>query len=718
MEHPGAFSLFDLRNLMLLIIQEALPPGATTLGVVLSSDKTNISIMSRNRMAHPVLISLANIDACIRSKTSLHAYLLLALLPIAKFTHKDTRVHGFLQDRLVHQSLDIVLAPLKTAARVGIMMNDPAGNLRYCYMPLASWIADMPEESLLAATGPKASPVTIATSKNFGDAHRYPLRTGETTLRAIHTACEKHSPTDYKNFIRTAKSLFLNGVTDPCWKGWLLSDPSKFLTPEMLHHFHRMFWDHDIKWCVHVIGAAELDFRFSLIQTPVGYRAFDEGISKLKQVTGRDHRAIQRYLIGVIAGKAPSRFLTAVRFLLDFRYLAQAPIFTDHSLDKVTAALQGFHDHKDAVISLGARAQWEIPKLELLQSVVPSIHQSGATMQWLADITEHAHVDEIKVPARAGNNQNYYSQIARHLDRLEKWFRFDLATYIGRHLDQHSELREDEDNEDDEDEPDPEAISLAQCPIPTRPIIDYFAISSALQQGHFPSAPHPFRTLATATTAFHLATKPSARLTVSEAAAVYGLTDLAPAISAFFAQQSDNLTHGNRRLQVWYKLRVQQMSYHTKTVEPPQTLRAMPPSAANPHGLYDSVIVSPLPESNWPKSGLNGHSVVQLRLIFRDLESNIFAAYVQRFNTTPRSGPHNTCAVMGMHMLKRAVRANGQRIGEVIPLTLIHSGAHLIPNFGPEAHLRLTKHSSYEFSSEFWLNKYWSKETFFALSSV
>ncbi|KAF8836973.1 hypothetical protein BDN67DRAFT_881692, partial [Paxillus ammoniavirescens] len=46
-------------------IQNALPPGATTLGVVLSSDKTNISVMSSNRMAHPLLISLANIDASI-----------------------------------------------------------------------------------------------------------------------------------------------------------------------------------------------------------------------------------------------------------------------------------------------------------------------------------------------------------------------------------------------------------------------------------------------------------------------------------------------------------------------------------------------------------------------------------------------------------------------------------------------------------------------------
>ena len=437
-------------------------------------------------------------------------------------------------------------------------MNDPVGNLRYCYTPLASWIADTPEESLLAATGPKASPVTTATVKSFGDPHRHSPRTGETTLRAIRMACTKHSPMDYKNFIKTARALFLNGVTDPCWKGWPLSDPSKFFMPEALHHFHRMFWDHDIQWCIHVVGAAELDFRFSLIQNPVGYRTFDEGISKLKQVTGRDHCSIQCYIIGVIAGKAPSRFLTAIRSLLDFRYLAQAPIFTDHLLEKVTAALQEFHNHKDTVISLGARAHWEIPKLELLQSVVPSIRQSGSTMQWSADVTEHAHVDEIKVPARAGNNQNYYSQIARHLDRLEKCFRFDLATYIGRHLNQLSELREDDlDGEDeDEDEPDPEAISLAQYPTPTRPIVDYFTILSALQQGHFPSAPRPFHTFTTPTTAFHLATKPSARLTVSEAAVIYGLTDLVPAISTFFAQQNSHLAHTDRRLQVWYKIRV------------------------------------------------------------------------------------------------------------------------------------------------------------------
>ena len=51
-------------------------------------------------------------------------------------------------------------------------------------------------------------------------------------------------------------------------------------------------------------------------------------------------------------------------------------------------------------------------------------------MQWSANVTEHAHVDEIKVPVHSGNNQNYYSQIACHLDWLDKCFHFDLATSI------------------------------------------------------------------------------------------------------------------------------------------------------------------------------------------------------------------------------------------------------------------------------------------------
>ena len=336
--------------------------------------------MTRNCMAYPILISLANIDASVCSKTSLHGYLLLALLPIPKFLHKNTRTHSMLQDWLVHQALNKILHLLKVAATVGVMMSDLVGNLWYCYTPLASWITDTPEESLLSAMSPKVSPVTTATSKEFSNLFRHPSRTATLTLTAIHTTCATHDPSNYLKFLKVIQKLGLNGVIYPFFEGWPLSDPSDFFTPEVLHHFHRLFWDHDANWCILTIGAAEIDFCFSLLQTTVSHCSFEDGISNLKQVTGHDHHTIQQYMVSVIAGAVPHWFLITIRSLVEFQYLAQASSFTDNSLVKVSNALQEFHDHKNAIVHAGTRKDdsWRIPKLELLQSIVLSIRLSSA----------------------------------------------------------------------------------------------------------------------------------------------------------------------------------------------------------------------------------------------------------------------------------------------------------------------------------------------------
>lgn len=102
-------------------------------------------------------------------------------------------------------------------------------------------------------------------------------------------------------------------------------------------------------------------------------------------------------------------------------------------------------------------------------------------------------------------------------------------------------------------------------------------------------------------------------------------------------------------------------------------------------------------------------------MIFRVLHTDYFVAYVQRLDVVPQRGnPYHPGT--GMHLLRRAVRSDGSRIGDVIPVTQIRSPAHLIPNFGNTAHNRLTHQNSYELSTEFWLNKYWSKELYYALS--
>ena len=86
----------------------------------------------------------------------------------------------------------------------------------------------------------------------------------------------------------------------------------------MLHHWHKYFWDHEAKWCMRAITFAEIDFRFSILHIPTGYQKFKNGISQLKQVTGRTHREVQRYIIAVIAGTAPREFIIALWSSLEF----------------------------------------------------------------------------------------------------------------------------------------------------------------------------------------------------------------------------------------------------------------------------------------------------------------------------------------------------------------------------------------------------------------
>ncbi|KAG1846144.1 hypothetical protein C8R48DRAFT_779638 [Suillus tomentosus] len=196
----------------------------------------------------------------------------------------------------------------------------------------------------------------------------------------------------------------------------------------MLHHIHKEFYDHDAQWLIVSVGDSEIDFRFSVLQPITGFRHFREGISKLKQVTGRCHRDIQRSIIAVSADAAPPCVLAAVRTLMQFRYLVQSPHINENNLEHISGALDEFHAKKDMIIAAGARRgqinnvidNWHIPKLELMQSIVPSIRNSSVTSQWTADVTKYAHITEIKDPARSSNNINYDLQICRHLDRTDK----------------------------------------------------------------------------------------------------------------------------------------------------------------------------------------------------------------------------------------------------------------------------------------------------------
>ncbi|KAG1883115.1 hypothetical protein F4604DRAFT_1538712, partial [Suillus subluteus] len=51
---------------------------------------------------------------------------------------------------------------------------------------------------------------------------------------------------------------------------------------------------------------------------------FKDGISNLKQVTGRAQHEMQHYVVALITDAAPPGVIIAVCMLMDFRYLSQA----------------------------------------------------------------------------------------------------------------------------------------------------------------------------------------------------------------------------------------------------------------------------------------------------------------------------------------------------------------------------------------------------------
>ena len=452
------------------------------------------------------------------------------------------------------------------------------------------------------------------------------------------------NPWDIEQYGKEAMQHRLNGVHRPFWRDWPLANPCDFLTLEPLHHWHKQFWDHDIKWCINAVGEAELDFRFSVLQPQTGYRHFKEGISSLKQVTGKEHRNIQRYIIGVIADAVPSQFLIAVRSLMDFHYLAQSKVISEKTCSEIEGALLRFHSYKDIIIKEGAQCgkkgkpieNWHIPKLEFLQSVTRSIHLNGIPIQFSADTTEHAHIEVIKEPSNSSNNHNYESQICRHLDRIDKVRFFDLATEICSNkilFANHPHSKHiNEDEEDEEESFDnnlqvmstSDLLSLLPSLHKSSPgCINYFYRADYITK--LSSSPMPYRTqIISPNTAFHLSRDPTfKKMSIQEAAELYNIADLYPALFDYIdacvtSQTTRILNIGGRRrtfptspvtlyLQIWKKVRLQNKEYHfPHDPLPPVSINAHPPSISWPQGYSNAVIANIDPSFTWPESGIKG----------------------------------------------------------------------------------------------------------------
>ncbi|KIK11315.1 hypothetical protein PISMIDRAFT_122910 [Pisolithus microcarpus 441] len=595
--------------------QDQLPVGATIVPIVLASDKAPVTRMTGDLEMHPLFLTIANINSKVRMKATSHAWRCIAYTPTPEFL-TNSEFRSVLEARVWHRCVDIVCAGLKLATCTGTFISDLNNATRYCFTPLAAYTADLPEQLMIACVTKSVSPVSIAEKTQFGNAVAYAPHDGEATLRKLHALCQEIDPWRLQVFTPEAKKRNLSGVQLPFWRDWRFSNPSVFLVGELLHYGHKMFFDHPFKWCKELLGHDEIDTRYHTQHKRVGIRHFN-GVSQVNQMTGCEHRDLQRTIVATIAGLAEPDFLCTICAIVDFLYRAQSPTFTSSSICAMEELLQEFHAHKGAILRTGMWrgkskeiAHFQIPKLKLLHSFSRSIRNVSSLIQYSADVSEWLLITHCKDPFTHTNRQRngFTEQIILLLDREESIRLFNLYSLL---LERDVSFTNIPSGSDD--------------PHYVDPTLDWVQHVAPEEVNHF-HGPRTFRNhflkgiiSKDTTSAFHVTVMPEfAEKSPKYVATAYNLPDFPTLLQNYIdGVPGDHSYIHWRLLKGWTKFRLQLRSYlDPSDIIPSQQVQALPPSAEHPFGKCDTVLVHYTPPFGMPSEHFAPSAVMPLILFF------------------------------------------------------------------------------------------------------
>lgn len=353
--------------------------------------------------------------------------MLIGYLPCVKFT-EGTDYNTMLSDRLFHQCLKIILAPLNDAGRNGALIVNSTGDRRCCFPRIAAYLADYQEQCTINVTNSRSSVTTTATYAELGNSEPNPPCTRKWILSRIRTITERVDPLNLPRYQAEARAISFGGVHEPFWADLPGYDPSLVLSPDLLHGVHGFWRSQVLVWIINLIGYDELDRRLKLLQPIVGIRHFSKGISHLSQWTGREDRELQRVILAVVDGHARlnGKAMECLCAIHDFIYLAQYRSHTDGTLKYLSDALATFHRCKNIFIKNGGRSgkdgvipHFNIPKLCALHSYERHIPELGSSPQFSSDISEALHKSMAKAAYEATNRKEFLEQMCRFLHRCD-----------------------------------------------------------------------------------------------------------------------------------------------------------------------------------------------------------------------------------------------------------------------------------------------------------
>jgi len=128
---------------------DARKPGGTIIPVIVSSDKTQLTLF-RDKMAYLIYLTIGNIPKDIHCKPLHQAQILIGYIPTTKLTGMENKSrHRCALANLFYACIRNVLGPISSIGETGVAMMSGDG-VWHCYHPIfAIFIGDYPKHTLL-----------------------------------------------------------------------------------------------------------------------------------------------------------------------------------------------------------------------------------------------------------------------------------------------------------------------------------------------------------------------------------------------------------------------------------------------------------------------------------------------------------------------------------------------------------------------------------------
>ncbi|PIL25424.1 hypothetical protein GSI_13314 [Ganoderma sinense ZZ0214-1] len=396
--------------------------GAAFVPIILGSDKTTVSVATGQNEYYPLYASIGNIHNSAR-RAHRNGMVLVGFLAIPKTsrTYADDVHFRKFRRQLFHSSLSRILSSLKPGMTTPEVVRCGDKHFRKIIYGLGPYIADYPEQALLACIVQGWCPVCFADKTDLEDPEAK-LRSRECTEDLVREHELGVLWDDYG----------VVGDVIPFTNDFPRADIHELLSPDILHQLIKgTFKDHLVAWVESYLIKkkgkkpalkilSDVDRRIAVVPAFSGLRRFPQGRG-FKQWTGDDSKALMKVYLPAIVGYLPPNVVSAVRSFIEFCYLVRREVHTTHSISMLREALDEFHKKREAFRIAGVREEgFSLPRQHSCVHYEDKIQDFGAPNGLCSSITESMHIRAVKEPWRRSNRFEALGQMLISNQRLDK----------------------------------------------------------------------------------------------------------------------------------------------------------------------------------------------------------------------------------------------------------------------------------------------------------